>query len=57
MAPQPIKEEYLLTDSLELTNCGMRRKDFCVKLIEAINKHKKVYFMPTNLYGPMIILT
>ena len=56
MAPQPIKEEYLLTDSLELTNQWYAiAKISGVKLIEAINKqYKKKYIslMPTNLYGP-----
>ena len=56
MASQPIKEEYLLTDSLESTNQWYAiAKISGVKLIEAINKqYKKKYvsLMPTNLYGP-----
>ena len=56
LAPQPIKEEYLLTDSLESTNQWYAiAKISGVKLIEAINKqYKKKYLslMPTNLYGP-----
>ena len=56
MAPQPIKEEYLLTDSLESTNQWYAiAKISGVKLIEAINrqyKKKYVSLMPTNLYGP-----
>ena len=56
MATQPIKEEYLLTDSLESTNQWYAlAKISGIKLIEAINKqYKKKYvsLMPTNLYGP-----
>lgn len=56
MAPQPIKEEYLLTDSLESTNQWYAiAKISGVKLIQAINKqYKKKYIslMPTNLFGP-----
>ena len=56
MASQPIKEEYLLTDSLESTNQWYAiAKISGVKLIEAINrqyKKKYVSLMPTNLYGP-----
>jgi len=56
LASQPIKEEYLLTDSLESTNQWYAiAKISGVKLIEAINKqYKKKYvsLMPTNLYGP-----
>jgi GDP-L-fucose synthase len=56
MAPQPIKEEYLLTDSLEETNeayaiakiagielCKFYRRQYGCDFISA---------MPTNLYGP-----
>lgn len=53
---QPIKEEYLLTDSLEPTNQWYAlAKITGVKLIEALNKQygfNYVSLMPTNLYGP-----
>jgi GDP-L-fucose synthase len=56
MAPQPIKEEYLLTGSLEETNQWYAiAKIAGVKTIEALRKqYQKDYFslMPTNLYGP-----
>ncbi len=55
-APQPIKEEYLLTDSLEPTNEWYAiAKISGVKLCEAIRKQYGkdfVSLMPTNLYGP-----
>ena len=55
-APQPIKEEYLLTDSLEPTNEWYAiAKISGVKLIEALRKEygrDYVSLMPTNLYGP-----
>ena len=55
-APQPLKEEYLLTDSLEPTNEWYAiAKISGVKLIEALRKEYKrdyVSLMPTNLYGP-----
>ena len=55
-APQPIKEEYLLTDSLEPTNEWYAiAKISGVKLIEALRKEYRrdyVSLMPTNLYGP-----
>ena len=55
-APQPLKEEYLLTDSLEPTNEWYAiAKISGVKLIEALGKeYGKDYIslMPTNLYGP-----
>ncbi len=54
-APQPLKEEYLLTDSLEPTNEWYAiAKITGVKACEAIRKQfNKNYFslMPTNLYG------
>jgi GDP-L-fucose synthase len=56
MAPQPLKEEYLLTDSLEPTNEWYAiAKITGVKACEAIRmQFNKDYFslMPTNLYGP-----
>lgn len=56
LAPQPLKEEYLLTDSLEPTNEWYAiAKISGVKLIEALRKEYDrdyVALMPTNLYGP-----
>lgn len=55
MAPQPLKEDYLLTDSLEPTNEWYAiAKISGVKLCEAIRKQFDkdfVSLMPTNLYG------
>lgn len=55
-APQPIKEEYLLTDSLEPTNEWYAiAKISGVKACEAIRKQYGrdfISLMPTNLYGP-----
>ena len=55
-APQPLKEEYLLTDSLEPTNEWYAiAKISGVKLIEALRMQygrDYVSLMPTNLYGP-----
>ncbi len=55
MAPQPLKEEYLLTDSLEPTNEWYAlAKITGVKTCQAIrNQFGKDYvsLMPTNLYG------
>lgn len=55
LASQPLKEEYLLTDSLEPTNEWYAiAKISGVKACEAIRKqHNKdfVSLMPTNLYG------
>ena len=55
-ASQPIKEEYLLTGSLEPTNEWYAiAKISGVKLIEALRKQYNrdyVSLMPTNLYGP-----
>jgi GDP-L-fucose synthase len=55
-APQPLKEEYLLTDSLEPTNQWYAiAKISGVKIVEALRKEYKrdyVSLMPTNLYGP-----
>ncbi len=54
-SPQPIKEEYLLTSSLEETNQWYAiAKISGVKLVEAIRikyKYDYVSLMPTNLYG------
>lgn len=56
LAPQPLKEEYLLTDSLEGTNEWYAiAKISGVKLVEALRKEYNrdyVSLMPTNLYGP-----
>ena len=56
MAPQPLKEEYLLSGPLEPTNQWYAiAKISGVKLIEAIRtQYNKDYvaLMPTNLYGP-----
>ena len=55
MAPQPLKEEYLLTGSLEETNQWYATAKIAgIKSIEALNKYKNKNFvslMPTNLYG------
>ena len=55
LAPQPLKEEYLLTDSLEPTNEWYAiAKITGVKACQAIRKHfdkDYVSLMPTNLYG------
>ena len=55
-APQPLKEEYLLTDELEHTNQWYAiAKISGVKLVEALRKQfnrNYVALMPTNLYGP-----
>ena len=55
MAPQPLREEYLLTDSLEPTNEWYAiAKIAGVKACEAIRKQfgkDYVSLMPTNLYG------
>lgn len=56
LAPQPLKEEYLLTGALEQTNETYAiAKIAGIKACEAIFKsHKKNFFslMPSNLYGP-----
>lgn len=55
-APQPIKEEYLLTGLLEPTNQWYAiAKIAGIKLCQALKKqHGRNYItlMPTNLYGP-----
>ena len=56
MAPQPIKEEYLLTGPLEPTNEPYAiAKIAGIKMCEAYNAQYGTNFistMPTNLYGP-----
>jgi GDP-L-fucose synthase len=55
-AQQPIKEEYLLTDTLEPTNEWYAiAKIAGIKATEAVKKqfaYNYVSLMPTNLYGP-----
>jgi GDP-L-fucose synthase len=55
-APQPIKEEYLLTGQLEATNEPYAiAKIAGIKLCESLNRqYNRQYrcLMPTNLYGP-----
>lgn len=54
--PQPIKEEYLLTGPLELTNEPYAiAKIAGIKLCESYNRQysrQYISVMPTNLYGP-----
>jgi GDP-L-fucose synthase len=56
MAPQPLKEEYLLTGSLEHTNEPYAvAKITGIKLCDAYRDQygcKYISAMPTNLYGP-----
>jgi GDP-L-fucose synthase len=55
-APQPMKEEYLLTDTLEYTNEPYAiAKISGIKMCESYNLQYGTNFisvMPTNLYGP-----
>jgi GDP-L-fucose synthase len=56
MAPQPMKEEYLLTGPLEPTNDAYAlAKISVIKLCNSYNKQygtNYISVMPTNLYGP-----
>ncbi len=56
LAPQPIKEEYLLTGLLESTNDAYAiAKIAGIKLCQSYNRQYGTEFiacMPTNLYGP-----
>ena len=56
LAPQPIKEEYLLTGELEKTNEAYAvSKISGLKLVQAYRTqygHKWISAMPTNMYGP-----
>jgi GDP-L-fucose synthase len=56
LAPQPIKEEYLLTNTLEPTNEPYAiAKIAGIKMCESVNRqYGRDYrcLMPTNLYGP-----
>lgn len=53
---QPIKEEYLMTGSLEATNSAYAiAKIAGIELVNSYRKehnHKWISLMPTNLYGP-----
>lgn len=55
-APQPLKEEYLLTDELEYTNEPYALAKIAgIRLCESFNIQYGTNFisvMPTNLYGP-----
>lgn len=55
MAPQPLKEEYLLTSALEVTNEAYAiAKIAGIKLCNAYNREygtNYISVMPTNLYG------
>ena len=56
LAPQPMKEEYLLTGELEPTNEPYAiAKIAGIKLCQSLNRQYGTHFisvMPTNLYGP-----
>jgi GDP-L-fucose synthase len=56
LAPQPIKEEYLLTGPLESTNSAYAiAKIAGIEMIDAYRRQygfRAVSVMPTNLYGP-----
>jgi GDP-L-fucose synthase len=56
LAPQPIKEEYLLTGELEKTNEAYAlAKISGLKTVQAYRSqygHKWISAMPTNMYGP-----
>jgi len=56
MAPQPIKEEYLMSGPLEPTNCNYALAKIAgIFLCQAYNTQYGTNFisvMPTNLYGP-----
>ena len=56
LAPQPLKEEYLLTDTLEFTNEPYAiAKIAGIKLCESYYRQYNCNYisaMPTNLYGP-----
>lgn len=56
LAPQPIKEEYLLSGDLEKTNEAYAiAKISGLRLVQAYRKqygHKWISAMPTNLFGP-----
>ena len=60
LAPQPLKEEYLLTGELEPTNEPYALAKIAgIKMCESYNRQygtKYISAMPTNLYGKMITL-
>ncbi len=60
MAPQPIREDALLTSALELTNEAYALAKIAgLKLCEYYRREYGVMFhsaMPTNLYGPATII-
>lgn len=55
-APQPLKEEYLLTGPLEETNRPYALAKICgIELCRSLNREygtRYISLMPTNLYGP-----
>ena len=56
MAPQPIKEEYLMSEKLEETNDAYAMAKISgIKMCQSFNQQYGTNFisvMPTNLYGP-----
>jgi GDP-L-fucose synthase len=56
LAPQPLKEEYLLTGSLEPTNRAYALAKIAgIEMCWSYNRQNGAHFlaaMPTNLYGP-----
>lgn len=56
LAPQPLKEEYLLTGPLEETNRPYALAKIAgIELCRSLNREYGTYYlslMPTNLYGP-----
>lgn len=56
LAPQPIREEYLLTGALEETNDAYAMAKIAgIKMCQSFNEQygtKFISVMPTNLYGP-----
>lgn len=56
LAPQPLKEEYLLTGELEVTNEAYAiAKIAGIKMCQSYNRQygtRYISVMPTNLYGP-----
>ena len=56
LAPQPIKEEYLLTGPLESTNDAYALAKIAgIRMAQAYRKQygfRTISLMPTNLYGP-----
>jgi len=56
LAPQPLKEEYLLNGKLEETNAAYATAKIAgIKMCQAYNRQYGCIYisvMPTNLYGP-----